>query len=88
MVELEEFTGCTIKRDFANMILKISQPDLINKMIQVFNKDVKSIINSNTLARPYKNIVRNQETDTKISYDLQKRYSSGVGSLLYLVNHS
>ena len=29
-----------------------------------------------------------KKTDTKISYDLQKRYRSGIRLLLYLVNHS
>ena len=37
---------------------------------------------------PHKFIVRNQETNTKISYYLQKRYRSSVGLLLYLVKHS
>ena len=37
MGELEEFIGCTIKRDLTKMNLKIYQPDLINKMTQVFN---------------------------------------------------
>ena len=70
------------------MNFKISQPDLINNMIQVFKEDVKLLMTLNTPATPHKGIVRNQETDTKISDDLQKRHSSGVGSLLYLVKHS
>ena len=37
MGELEEFIGCTIKRDLTKMTLKISQTDLINKMTQGFN---------------------------------------------------
>ena len=32
--ELEEFKGCTIKRDLTKMTFKISKPDLINKMTQ------------------------------------------------------
>ena len=42
----------------------------------------------NTPDTPHKGIVHNKETDTKISYGLQKRYRSGVGPLLYLINHS
>ena len=41
----------------------------------------------NTPATPHKGIVLNQETDTNIAYNLQKRYRSGVGSLLYLGKH-
>ena len=37
MSELEDIIGCKIKRDLANMTLKISQTDLINKMTQGFN---------------------------------------------------
>ena len=88
MGELEEFIGFTIKRDLTNMNLKISQPDLIKNMIQVFDKDVKSLMTFNTPATPHKGVVRNQYTDTKISDDLQNRYRGGVVSLLYVVKHS
>ena len=67
MGELVDFIGCVIKLDLTKMTLKIYQPDLINKMTQVFNEDVKSLMTLNTPATPHKWIVRNQETDTKIS---------------------
>ena len=72
MGELEEFLGCTIKRDLTKMPLNISITDLITKMTQGFNKDVKSLMTFNTLSTPHKRIVRNQETNTKISYNLHK----------------
>ena len=67
MGELEEFIGFTIKRDLTNMTPKISQPDLIKNMIQVFDKDVKSLMTFNTPATPHKGILLNKETNTKIS---------------------
>ena len=82
MGDIEEFIRCTINRDLNMITLNISQPYLINKMTQVFNEDVKSLMTFNTPATPHKGIVRNQETDTKISYDLQNKYRSGVGLLL------
>ena len=88
MVKLEDFIGCTIEKDLTNTTLNISQPDLINKMTQGFNVEAKSLMNLNTPATPHKGVVRNQETNTKISDDLQKRYRSGVESLIYLVTHS
>ena len=88
MGKLEEFVGCTIKRDLIKMNLKVSQPDIINKMNKGFNKDVKSLMNFNTPATLHEGIAQNQETDTKISYNLQKRYRSDVGLLLYLVEYS
>ena len=60
MGELEDFIGCTIKRDLAKMTLKISQPDLINKMTPGFNEDAKSLITFNTPATPHKGIVYHQ----------------------------
>ena len=42
----------------------------------------------NTPATPHKGIVLKQEIDTNITYNIQKKYSSGIGLLLYLVKHS
>ena len=42
------------------MILKIYQPDLINRMTKEFNKDVKSLMNFNNPATLYKWILHNQ----------------------------
>ena len=36
MSELEDFMICRIKRDLTKITLKISQPDIINKMTQGF----------------------------------------------------
>ena len=64
MGELEDLLWCTIKHDLVKIIFNISQPDLINKMTQGFNEDLKSIINFNTPATPHKDIVQNQQTVT------------------------
>ena len=88
MSELEDFVGCAIKRDLTNMTLNISQPDIINKIYHRFNRDVKSLMIFNNPATLHKGIASNQETVTKIPYDIHKRYRSGIGYLLYLVKHS
>ena len=88
MGELEDFIGFTIKREVTKTTLNIYQPYLMNNMTQGFNEGVKSLTTFNNPDTPHKGIIRNQETDTKISYNLQKRCRSGVGSLLYLVKHS
>ena len=69
------------------MNLKISQPDLINNMTQGFNEDRKSLMTFNTPSKPHKGIVCSQESDKTKSYNLQKRYRIGVGSILYLFKH-
>ena len=58
--ELEEFVGCKIKRDLTKMTLNIFQPDIITKMTQGFNKDVKSLITFNITDTPHKGVVRNK----------------------------
>ena len=88
MGELEDFIVCMTKRELTKTNFNISQPDLINKTIQVFNKDVKSLMTFNNPATPHKDVVCNKYTDTIISYNLQKRYRSGVGLLLYLIKNS
>ena len=88
MGEPENFAGCIIKRDLNKIAFNVYQPDLITKMTHEFNEDMKSLITFNTPDIAYKVIVHSQKTDTKISYNLHKRYRSGVRSLLYIVTHS
>ena len=51
-------------------------------MTQLFKEDLKSLMTFNAPATPHNGIVRDQETDIKIFYGLQKIYMSGVGLLL------
>ena len=60
MGELEEFIGCKIKRDLTKTTLNISQPYLINNMIQGFNEAVKLLMTFNTPAITHKGVVRYQ----------------------------
>ena len=87
MGKLEDFVGCTVRRDLAKMTLKIYQPHLITKMTQVFNEYVKSLMDFNTTYSTHKEAVSNQETEMKISNNLQKIYRNGIELLLYIVKH-
>ena len=67
-------------------MLKISQPDLINKIEKNFNNIFKSkIYQIPAAARDA--IVRTNKEDS-IDATRQKRYRSGVGMLLYLIKYS
>ena len=77
-----------IRRDLTKMTLDIYETDIITKITQGFNKDVKSLMAFNKTSTKHNGVVRNQETDTKIAYDKQNVYISGVWSLLYLVKYS
>ena len=85
---IEDFLVCKIKRNLTKINLNIYQPYIITKMTQGFNKDVKSLMAFNKTSTKHNGVVRNQETDTKIAYDKQNVYISGVGSLLYLKKYS
>ena len=60
MVELVDFVGCTIKRELTKKTLNISQPDLMNKMTQGFNENVKSLMTSNIPDKSHKGMVCKQ----------------------------
>ena len=56
MGELEDFVGCTINSDLTKTTLNISQPYLMNKITQGFNKSVKLFMSFNTPATPHKGL--------------------------------
>ena len=60
------------------MTLNISKKYLANKIAKGFNEDVKSLMDLNNTETRHKGILHNHETNTKILYDLQKRYKTGV----------
>ena len=66
MGKLKYFVGCKTNCDLTKMTLNISQPHLITKMNQLFNKDVKALMTFYAPYTPHMGILRNQETNTKI----------------------
>ena len=59
MDELEDLIVCTIKLDLTKMTINIYKPNLMIKMTQGFNEDMKSVMTLNNLDTPQKGIVRN-----------------------------
>ena len=58
MGELEDFVGCTIRRDLTKITLNISH--IIDKKKQGLKKGVKSLMTINTPVAPNLGIVRNK----------------------------
>ena len=85
MSELEDIIGCKIKRDLANMTLKISQTHLITQMTQGFNRNIKSLMTLNAIDTSHKGFLGSRKTYTKRLKNIQKQYRSSIVSLLYLV---
>ena len=69
MGEIEDFVGCTIKRNLTSTTLNIYQPDLITKTTQGFNKDTKSLMTINNPATPH-----------KVLYIIKNRPKNFIGS--------
>ena len=49
---------------------------------------MKSLLTFDNLSTPHKGVLRKQEIGTKLSKCIQKRYRSGVRTLLFIMNLS
>jgi len=84
--EINKFIGCKIKKHEDKILLH--QPDLIKKLLKKFGEDIAHLKNYDMPASALFKIIRPKEGQPKLSQENQKKYRSGVGSLLYLVKHS
>ena len=84
--EAKDFIGCTIERKDDE--IHLHQPDLIKRLLRTFENDLKSMKDYDTPASSGYKVVRPQTEEEKLGDEDQKKYRSGVGSLLYLVKHT
>jgi hypothetical protein len=68
--------------------IKIAQPYLIKNLSSKFEGEVCQLKVYKTLGTPCFNIVRPDDNSILINLELQKRYRSGVGMLLYLTKYA
>jgi hypothetical protein len=67
---------------------KLMQPDMINKLENVFEKSVANIRAISTRMKAETTVIRPSDDDEKLNPTQQHEFRSGVGMLLYLVKHS
>ena len=88
--DLKEYVGCTIR--FANRkgqkIAYLTQPDIIQKMLKKFSKEFCKMGKYKIPSGPGYVAVRPKDDSVKLLNELQKKFRSGVGTLLYLVKQS
>ena len=88
--DLKEYVGCATR--FENRkgqkVAYLTQPDIINKMLKKFSKEFCKMGKYKVPSGPGYVAVRPKEDSVKLSDELQKKFRSGVGTLLYLVKHS
>jgi hypothetical protein len=66
----------------------VIQPHLINNLKEKCEKEVSNLSDYGTLGTPRFKIVRPTDKTEKIDANLQSKYRSGVGMLIYLIKYS
>jgi len=86
--ELNDYLGCEIKLDLDRKRGWISQPHIIKNLKAKFAEEVRHLKSTKTPGTPGYGFVKPKSEDEHLSNDMQAKYRSGVGTLLYLVKHS
>jgi hypothetical protein len=85
---LTNYLSCQLIKNTKSREILILQPHLINNLEAKFGDEVKSKRVYKTLVTPRFKIVCPDNDDDIIEPNLQSRYRSGVGMLLYLIKYS
>ena len=84
---LDEYVGCQMVQ--TNNYIILHQQRLIDKLKDDFQKEIKEIKTPMTPMTSNTHVVRPEEEDkSNLDFDKQKKYQSGVGTLLYFIKHS
>ena len=86
--EMKTFIGCEILSNKAKDTMYIHQPKLIQHLKDEFGSLIESLKDFKTPATPRTRITRPEKDDILISPEMQTKFRSGVGMLLFLVKHS
>jgi hypothetical protein len=85
---LTDYLSCCVIESETGNEIKIAQPHLINNLRKRFEEEVSQLNIYKTQGTPCFKIVRPDEDSALIDSELQKRYLSGVGMLLYLTKYT
>ena len=86
--DLNDYLSCRIIEDINLNQILILQPHLINNLESKFGKEVEGKRVYKTPGTPRFKIIRTTDDDIAIYSNLQSRYRSGVGMILFLTKHS
>jgi hypothetical protein len=87
-IEVKEFIGCQFKWKPDGKSVILHQTRIVDKLLEAFGDEVKKMKIFGTPGVSGIGITQLGEDEEELPEDLQKRYRSGVGTLLYLVKHS
>ena len=81
---MQEYVGCHVMRE-NDKLLKMIQPDLINKIEKNFKDEFKDKVYQ--IPEESRDAIERTNKENSIDATRQKRYRSGVGMLLYLIKY-
>lgn len=84
---IQEYVGVTIEEKMNKTVL-LSQPDTIKKLSIKFQEELNHVRSSKTPTVAREVVMRPMADKERIGLDLQDRFRSGVGMLLWLTKHS
>lgn len=85
---LDDYLSCEIQVDREKKLGWIGQPHMVKKIEKTFGEEVKNLTEYKTPGTPGFKIQKPEEEDKLIDDDLQSRYRTGVGQIMFLIKHS
>jgi hypothetical protein len=86
--KLTDYLSCEIRFNEDKSKGWIGQPHMIKKIERTFGEETKKLQSYRTPGTPGLGLVKVTEIEEKIPEEMQRRYRSGVGMLLFLIKHS
>ena len=83
-----DYLSCEVHFNKDHTKAWLGQPHMIKKLEKTFADEVSSLTIYKTPGTPGYTLIRPQNDEEKTTPELQTRYRSGTGMLLYLVKHS
>ena len=87
-LSLTDYLSCHVIENASKAEIMIAQPHIINNLKDKFEEEVYQLKVYKTPGIPCIKIVCRDENSVLIDSELQKRYRSGIGMLLYLTNYT
>jgi hypothetical protein len=85
---LSNYLKCDIKLDCASLTGWIGQPHMVKKIEKTFGEEVSKLQSYTTPGTPGFKLKKAVDDSERISDELQSRFRTGVGQLMFLIKHS
>jgi hypothetical protein len=85
---LDDYLSCEVLIDDETKTGWIGQPHMVKKIEKTFGEEVKGLTDYKTPGTPGLHVRKPEEDKEMISDELQSRYRTGVGQIMYLIKHS